>query len=150
MNRISIGSDIGLLLIRRQANILTNWTLWNKLHRFFFNIKIQNFSFTKMHLKISFENGSHFFQGRWVNKRGSCRRHYWITNSPYRVHWNENQCATTVLKQLNRPESSFNMYYCYDYYYFSSVYFDCMAFQAFIPYFYLPTHQANMFSESLI
>ena len=58
MNRISIGSDNGLSPIRRQAIIQTNAGLLS-IGRLGTNlseilIKIPNFSFTKMHLYISF------------------------------------------------------------------------------------------------
>ena len=57
MNRVSIGSDNGLLPFRRQAIILTNAGFLS-IGPFRTNfsgilIKIQDFSFTKMHLKIS-------------------------------------------------------------------------------------------------
>ena len=58
VNRVSMGSDNGLSPIRRQAIIEVNaGLLWIGTLRTNFSdilIKIQNFSFTKMHLKISF------------------------------------------------------------------------------------------------
>ena len=52
MNRVSIGSDNGLSPIRRHAIILTNaWILGTIFGEILG--KIQNFSFTKMHVKIS-------------------------------------------------------------------------------------------------
>ena len=56
VNRFSIGSDNGLSPTRCQAIIWTKWSLSiEPLGTNFreFLIKIQNFSFTKMHLKIS-------------------------------------------------------------------------------------------------
>ena len=57
VNQVSIGSDNGLLPIRRQAIIWTSVGLLStgRLGTSFSEIliKIQNFSFTKMHLKIS-------------------------------------------------------------------------------------------------
>ena len=50
MNRVSIGPENGLSPIRRQAIISTNAGLFSI---YIFLIKMQNFSFTKMHLKIS-------------------------------------------------------------------------------------------------
>ena len=59
-------SDDGLSPIHRQAIILTNagllligplGTNFNEIL-----VKIQNFSFTKMHMKISLPNGGHFVQ----------------------------------------------------------------------------------------
>ena len=56
-NRISIGSDNGLSPIRRQANIYTNAGLLTsgplKTNFGEILIKMQNFPFTKMHIKIS-------------------------------------------------------------------------------------------------
>ena len=57
MNPVSIGSDNGLSPIRRQAIIETNARLLSDgplgTHSSEISIKIQFFSFTKMHLKIS-------------------------------------------------------------------------------------------------
>ena len=57
VNRISIGSDNGLSPIRRQAIFETNDGLFSigplGTHFSEILIKMQNFSFTKMHLKIS-------------------------------------------------------------------------------------------------
>ena len=57
MNGFSIGSDNGLLPIRRQVIIINNAGLLSigPLGTNFSEIliKIQNFSFTKMHLKLS-------------------------------------------------------------------------------------------------
>ena len=56
MNRVNIGSDNGLSPIRCQAIILTNAGLLSTgplgTNFIEFLIKIQNFSLTKMHLKI--------------------------------------------------------------------------------------------------
>ena len=73
MNQVSIGSDSGLSPFRRQAIIWTRAGLLSigPLGTNFSEIltKIQNFSVTKMHLKISSDGlrkGGHFFQGTWV------------------------------------------------------------------------------------
>ena len=67
MNWVSIGSDNGLLPIRRQAIILTNTGLLSigLLETNFSEIliKIQNFSFTKMHLKRLSEKWQPFCPG---------------------------------------------------------------------------------------
>ena len=68
MNRESICSDNGLSPIRRQAIILTNadlLSIWSLLGTNFSDtlIKIQNFSFTKMHLKVSSAKGRPFCPG---------------------------------------------------------------------------------------
>ena len=72
VNRVSICSNNGLSPIRRQAIILTNagrlsiGLLATNVSEIL--IKIQNFSFTKMHLKISFAKWWPFCPGgRWVN-----------------------------------------------------------------------------------
>ena len=68
MNRVSIGSDNGLSPIRRQAIIWTNaGVLSIEPLGINFNeilIKIQHFSFTKMHLKISSAKWKPFCSGR--------------------------------------------------------------------------------------
>ena len=59
MNQVSIGSNDGLSPIRHQAIILTNaellsiGTLATNFSEILTKIVIQNFSFTKMHLKMS-------------------------------------------------------------------------------------------------
>ena len=70
MNRVSFGSDNGLPPIGHQAIIATsagllsigpsetNFSMFSEIL-----IKIQNFSSTKMHLKILSGNGSQFVQG---------------------------------------------------------------------------------------
>ena len=65
---IIAGSDNGLSPIRRQAIILTNapWLLWIRPLMIYFRgilIKIHNFSFTKMHLKVSSVKGQSFCIG---------------------------------------------------------------------------------------
>ena len=75
MNQVSIGSDNGLSPIRRQVIILTSaWLLSiGPLGTNFSEIltKIQSFSFTKMHLKISSAKKRPFCPGVDVLKRGS-------------------------------------------------------------------------------
>ena len=73
VNRVCIGSDNDLSPIRRQAIIKTNAaSLSISLFGTIFNeilIKIQTFSFTKMHLKLSsakFLSGAILSMGRWV------------------------------------------------------------------------------------
>ena len=67
MNRISTGSDNGLSPIRRHAFIWTNagLLLITPLGTNFseISIKIQNFSFTKLHLKMSFAKWRPFCPG---------------------------------------------------------------------------------------
>ena len=53
VNRISIASDTGLSLIWTQAIFWTNSVLFSTTNFGEISIKIQNFSLTKMHLKIS-------------------------------------------------------------------------------------------------
>ena len=77
VNWFSIGSDNGLSAIRRQAIIWTNTELW-LIVPLGSNVseiltKIQNFSFPKIHQKISSAKRRPFCQGgRWVN--ASARR----------------------------------------------------------------------------
>ena len=90
LNRVSIGSDNGLSPIRCQAIIWTSAGLLSTGHlgTNFSEIlaKIQNFSFTKMHLKISSANRRPFCPGgdelRWCpNHEYTCKD----TRSPFVV-----------------------------------------------------------------
>ena len=67
VNRVSIGSDNGLSPIRRQSIILTNAGLLSigplRTNVIEILIKIQNFSFTKMHLKITSAKRRPFYPG---------------------------------------------------------------------------------------
>ena len=79
MNWVSIGSDNGLLPIRRQAIIWTNAGLLSigPLGTNFSEIliKIQNFSFTKIHLKISSAKWRPFCPGGdQINKENTIKR----------------------------------------------------------------------------
>ena len=71
MYRVNIGSDNGLSPIRRQAIICTNAGLWSigPLGTKFSEIviKVQDFSFTKMHMKLSSAKWWPFCPGREVN-----------------------------------------------------------------------------------
>ena len=68
MNRVSVGTDNGLALNRRQAIIYTNAWLFSigPLERNFSEIliKISKFPFTQMHLKISSAKWRPFSPGR--------------------------------------------------------------------------------------
>ena len=67
MDRVRIGSDNGFAPIRRQAIIQTNAELLligpSGTNVSEILIKMQNFSFMKMHLKISSAKWRHFVQG---------------------------------------------------------------------------------------
>ena len=78
INQVSIGSNNSLSLIRRQAIIWSNagllsiGPLWIKLSEIL--IKIQNFSLTKMHLKILFTKWRSFCYQFW----GDDTKWHWI------------------------------------------------------------------------
>ena len=79
VNRVSIGSDNSLSPIRREAIILTNagslstGTLKTNVSEIL--IKVQNFSFTKMHLKISSAKWRPFCPGGRLNKKDGLTRY---------------------------------------------------------------------------
>ena len=88
MNRVSIASDNGLSPIRSapshyitQCRVIVNWTRRNNLQ--WILIKIQNFSFTKMHLKISSTKWRPLCPGE-DESINNCRRSYEMIGSNLR------------------------------------------------------------------
>ena len=100
MNRVSIGSDNDLSPIRRQAFIWTNAGLLSigplvaKFSEIL--IKIQNFSFTKMHLKISSQKWRPFCPGAETLHFGNSKCGLRARDSVYHVQDRVLQCSISV------------------------------------------------------
>ena len=93
VNRVSICSNNGLSPIRRQAIILTNAGLLSiePLGTNFIEIwiKIQIFSFTKVHLKISSAKWRPFCPGGgWVKCREPISHYFIEISIPHNIHSN--------------------------------------------------------------
>ena len=97
IERASIGSDNGLSPFRRQTIILTNagilsiGPLWTNFSEIL--IKIQNFSFTKMHLEIS----SILSRGRWVNTHPGSWHGDFAKSGGKTSYYITNRCACVCL-----------------------------------------------------
>ena len=108
VNWVNIGPDNGLSPIRRQAIIWTSAGLLSIGHLGTFLIKTQNFSLTKMHLKMA----SVLFMRKWVQDHfmpGSIwiRRFYNCIHNSYHVNqWvgtNEMNSKDQLLKSHDAP-----------------------------------------------
>ena len=102
VNQVRIGSDNGLSPIRRQAIIPTNAGLLSirplKTNFSEILIKIQNFSFAKMHLKMLSVKRQPFVPGRWVNWE-------WPTFDENDLLWLSSECRRIRLwdRSSSRP-----------------------------------------------
>ena len=111
MNRVSIGSDNGLSPIRRQAIIEINAVLlpiWPFRTNFSeILIKIQNFSFTKIHLKISSAKWRPFCKGR--DELTLAEVHGKIDQYQITTNHNKPVCLIFDMCLISKSEDSLNV-----------------------------------------